>query len=76
MVRLDSYAQEDMNPWTQDIFIGGGGEDYGDAAGPVSEICQPARADRRRHRHRQDGDAADPGRRVFERRACRCSCPM
>ena len=31
----------------------------------LAEICQPPRADRGRHRHRQDRDPADPGRGVF-----------
>ena len=39
------------------------------AAGTTaSEIRQPARPGDRRDRHRQDGDAADPRRRIFERR--------
>ena len=44
------------------------------AAGTIApEIRQPARPGDRRDRHRQDGDAADPGRRLLATPACRCS---
>ena len=43
----------------------------------ISHACagQPARARHRRDRHRQDRDAAGAGRRLFARRASRCSPP-
>ena len=49
------------------IFVGGGGEGYAMPQTPSAQVWQPPRPDRGRHRHRQDGHASDPGRRLFGR---------